>query len=599
VKRIRILFFLWPSYLLVSIAALIAVAFYSLDMHQQLTVKATKAELESTSNVIAEAVTPLLQNKQYDIIEQRTYSWGNAAGYRVTIILPDGHVVGDSEKAPERLGSHADRPEIMSALKNGKGSSKRYSGSLRKDLMYVAVRIMDNNEMLGVVRLAKPVASMNDMFYHARNRLITFCLFALLISGIVSYILAIRISIPLEQIRDWAENFTRKNLRKRIPSSSIQEIDVMAQTINEMAEQLQERLQTIIEQQDEENALFPNMIEGVFTVDRQRRLTKMNETASRLFNAEANTGGQVIESSIRNPEILQMVTDVLSEKHLVQNEIYLAEKDIYLQVNANILPGSDGQPRGALFVINDITSIRKMELMHRNFVADVSHELKTPITSVIGFSETLLESDDMEPEDREHFLGIINRQANRLKNIVEDLLTLTGLEHGMDSGKIELYQTPLKSVLESAAQCCETKAKKKSITTTVTCEKNLEVDMDVHLFEQAIMNLIDNAIKYSPEEGSVHITATESETDESILVNILDEGSGISPEHHKHLFDRFYVVDKSRSRKLGGTGLGLAIVKQIVLAHNGTISVESSVGKGSCFKIRLPKQKVSETKETE
>jgi len=595
VKRIRILFFLWPSYLLVSIAALIAVAFYSLDMHQQLTVKSTQEELESTAKVIIEDITPLLEKKQYDLIEAKTYNLGKAAGYRVTIILPDGHVVGDSEKAPERLGLHSDRPEVIKALKNGKGLSTRYSESIRRNLMYVAVRIMDDSNLLGVVRLAKPVASMNDMFAHARNRIVTFCAFAILISGIISYILAIRISLPLEQIRDWAENFTRKNLRKRIPSSSIQEIDIMAQTINKMAEQLQERLQTIIEQQDEENALFPNMIEGVFTVDRQRRLTKMNSTAARLFNTEEHISGQPIESSIRNPEILKMVTDVLGEKHLVQNEIYLAEKDIFLQVNANILPGTSGQPRGALFVINDITSIRKMELMHRNFVADVSHELKTPITSVIGFSETLLESDDMEAEDRQHFLGIINRQANRLKNIVEDLLTLTGLEHGLDSGKIELYHTPLKSVLESAAQCCETKAEKKSIKTVVTCEKDLEVDMDVHLFEQAIMNLIDNAIKYSTEEGTVSISASESDMEDSILIQIIDEGCGIGAEHHERLFDRFYVVDKSRSRKLGGTGLGLAIVKQIILAHNGTISVDSTIGKGSCFTIRVPQSKSSDS----
>ncbi|MBN2068547.1 MAG: HAMP domain-containing protein [Opitutales bacterium] len=586
-KRLRIFYFLWPSYLLIAVIALVSAGIYTGKLYHETTVEAVQSELTSVAYLVRENVTTALDEERYEWIDGQTNRMGTESGYRITIILPDGHVVGDSEKPIKQLGLHNDRPEIIDALQGKVGVITRYSETIRRDLMYVAVVVEKDGKALGIVRVSKPVASIDEMLAQARSRILAFCFFGAILSAILGWLLAKRISLPLEQIRDWAENFTRKNLRRRIPSSSIREIDVMAQTINEMAEQLQDRLQTILEQQDEEKALFPNMIEGVFMVDKDRRLTKINASAAKLFNAPQEMGTPlVIESSIRNPEILNMVSDVLKEKHLVQNEIYLAEKDKYLQVNANILPGAAGQPRGALFVINDITSIRKMELMHRNFVADVSHELKTPITSVIGFSETLLESPDMGKEDQEHFLGIINRQANRLKNIVEDLLMLTGLEHGIDSGKIELYHTPLKSVLESAAQCCLSKAEKKSITVKVSSTGNPEVEMDVHLFEQAIMNLTENAIKYSPEGSTVDIQAEAVKG--KAVIRVKDTGCGISKEHHEHLFDRFYVVDKSRSRKLGGTGLGLAIVKHIVMAHKGSITVDSTAGKGSCFTITLP-----------
>jgi two-component system phosphate regulon sensor histidine kinase PhoR len=316
----------------------------------------------------------------------------------------------------------------------------------------------------------------------------------------------------------------------------------------------------------------------------------INKAAADFLKVEpAQVQGRNIEEAIRNVGIQQLIRRTLESGDRIEAEVSLQiEGERFFQLHCTNLPDIDRGKAGAVIVLHDITRMRRLENVRRDFVANVSHELKTPVTSIQGFVEALSEGGVDKPEQIKRYLGIIAKHSDRLNAIIEDLLSLSRLEEEQELRRIQFGSARLKPVLAAAIDLLSTKAEQQKVRIQLKCSDDIGTKMNPALIEQAVFNLVDNAIKYSEAEGPVTVSAEQG--DAEITISIQDQGCGIGSEHLSRLFERFYVVDKGRSRKLGGTGLGLAIVKHITQVHGGSVTVESSLGKGSTFTIHLPKE---------
>jgi two-component system, OmpR family, phosphate regulon sensor histidine kinase PhoR len=331
------------------------------------------------------------------------------------------------------------------------------------------------------------------------------------------------------------------------------------------------------------------MIEGVLAIDREEKILRLNQAAATLLDLQPDAVvGRRIQEVLRKPDLQKFVTEAMRSTHPIEAEMRLLIRgeERFLQTHGAPLRDAGGREIGVLVVLNDITRLQRLENVRRDFVANVSHELKTPITAIKGSVETLLGGAIEEADSAPRFLEIIARQADRLNAIIEDLLALSRIEQEEEKSGIQLTEINVAVVIQSALQSCQVKAQDKQVQLSVDCPADLQCQANAPLLEQALVNLVDNAIKYSNEGGAVQIAVHAVATDLEITVR--DFGCGVAREHLPRLFERFYRVDKGRSRKQGGTGLGLAIVKHIVQAHGGQITVDSTPGEGSTFTIRLP-----------
>jgi len=508
---------------------------------------------------------------------------------RITVILPSGRVVGDSHENPEQMDNHADRPEIKVALDGGTGMSTRPSATLQKDMMYVAVPVRAAGRIVAVVRTSLPLISIDRSLNMMYVRIGAGGVIAALAAAAVSLAVSARISRPLRELRRGAEQFSRGDLSHPLPVPASQEMATLAESMNEMASRLDDRIRTVVRQRNEQEAVLASMTEGVLAVDTDEHVITVNRAAADLIGIDPEQAeGQSIQEAVRIPDLQEFVATALTSREPVEDEMVLCERDrdVYVRAHGAVLRDVQGQRVGAVIVLTDVTRLQRLEYMRRDFVANVSHELKTPVTSIKGFVETLLDGAVDEPENARRFLGTIARQADRLNAIIEDLLTLSRIERETDAAEIVLERGKVKGILNAACQDCEVKAAEKDMTIELTCDDELEVNRNPVLLEQAVSNLIDNAIKYSEPDSTVWVNAVP--TDSELVISIRDEGCGVEQRHLSRLFERFYRVDKARSRQEGGTGLGLAIVKHIAQAHGGRATVESTRAKGSVFSIHLP-----------
>ena len=398
-----------------------------------------------------------------------------------------------------------------------------------------------------------------------------------------------QVSRPFEEIRDVAERFARGDLAYKLAAGNSEEMTGLAGALNQMASQLQERLHTIVRQTSEQQAVLSSMVEGVLATDAQKRVITLNKAAAALVgNTLANPIGRNLHEVVRNPELRRFADRVLASDQFIEDDVVLhGDPDRVLQIRGTALRDQQTQNGiGAVIVMSDVTHFRRLETIRRDFVANVSHELKTPITSIKGFVETLLDGALGDPVDAERFLRIVSTQADRLNAIIEDLLSLSKIEQSEHAADLVVEQVHIRDMLEAVLHDCATKAAERQIEVLVDCDESLSARINAPLLEQAVTNLLDNALKYSDPGSQVLVMAVEKDSEVTIAVS--DRGCGIDDEHLPRLFERFYRVDKARSRKLGGTGLGLAIVKHIVQAHQGRITVDSTPGVGSVFRIHLP-----------
>ena len=578
---------IFPAFSAIVVFAMCAAAWYAVHAARTFHYRQTERRLEAAAGMATEHLNASLDSLALPQVDGLCDALGKTSGYRITVILPSGKVTGDSEKDPAVMDDHSNRPEIMAAMVDGRGCSRRFSDTLKMNMMYFARAVPGEDAPEAVVRTSLSLADVDSTVNVLRHRIIIAGLLLAVAAAGLSIAVARRISRPIRRMRDGAESFATGNLATRLPPSDISEVNLLGQTMNSMAEQLQARIDDITRQRDEQAALFACMTESVVAVDTERRVIKMNAAAEKLFAARAEECiGRNIVEVIRNDELHNIVERTLEGTVPVEGDIYLFDRDMHLQAHGTGLNGPGGDKIGAVVVLNDVTRMLRLETIRSDFVANVSHELKTPITSVLGFVETLREGAAEDKGERERFLEIIHRHSARLKSIVDDLLTLSRIEHDADHRAIELNRGPVAPVLESAAQACRAAAEAKKIRVTVNCAPGLKANIERQLLEQAVTNLVDNAIKYSDEEKAVVVEGRGE--GEEVVISVRDEGPGIEPQHMSRLFERFYRVDKGRSRKLGGTGLGLAIVKHVTTVHGGRVDVASTPGEGSTFSICLP-----------
>ncbi len=578
---------IFPAFGAIILFAMLAVAWFAARAVRTFHYRQTEQRLAAAAGMATEHLTTGLDSFDSQDTDRLCDALGKASGYRVTVILPSGRVTGDSEKDPAVMDDHSNRPEIRKAMVEGRGSSRRFSDTLKMNMMYVALAVPGDGQARAAVRTSLSLADVDGTVNVLRRRILIAGLLLAIVAAGFSIGVARRINRPIQQIRDGAESFAGGKLDTRLPPSDISEVNLLGQTMNTMAEQLQERINDITRQRDEQDALFTCMTESVIAVDTERRIIKMNTAAETLFTVDAaNYRGRNIVEVIRNSELHDIVERVLEGTEPSEGSIHLFDRGVYLQAHGTGLHGPSGAKIGAVVVLNDVTHMRRLEAIRSDFVANVSHELKTPITTVLGFVETLREGAAEEKQERDRFLEIVHRHAARLKSIVDDLLTLSHIEHDAGHRAIELTKDDVGSVLESAVQTCRAAAEAKRMSVTLDCTPGLVAGMDRQLLEQAVTNLVDNAVKYSEEGTTVAVEGRE--TDGGITVSVRDQGPGIEEQHLSRLFERFYRIDKGRSRKLGGTGLGLAIVKHVATVHGGRVDVDTAPGQGSTFTIRLP-----------
>jgi two-component system phosphate regulon sensor histidine kinase PhoR len=404
----------------------------------------------------------------------------------------------------------------------------------------------------------------------------------------LGYWLARRLARPLELLRTGAERFARGELTHKLPTSDTIEIATLAETLNQMAAALDERIRALVRQRNEADAVLASMVEGVIAVDSHERILSMNQVCRRLLALDpARAQGRALPEVVRNPQLQQLVGEVLGTGEPAREEIALQQpQPRFLDAQGSALRDAAGRQIGVLVVLHDVTQLRKLESVRRDFVANVSHELRTPITSIKGFVETLLDGALAQPDDARRFLEIVAVQTDRLGAIIEDLLMLSRIEQEAEKAEIALEPGRIRPVMDAAAAVCQIKAQEKQIRLEVDCDDALQATINPPLLEQALVNLIDNAVKYSAAGQTVRLAAEAA--DDEVQIHVRDCGCGIPREHLPRIFERFYRVDKARSRKLGGTGLGLAIVKHIAQSHGGRATVESALGQGSTFTLHLP-----------
>ncbi|MEN6459430.1 MAG: ATP-binding protein [Thermoguttaceae bacterium] len=581
---------LFLAYLWVPVILLLAVGLYGWNVVSDLYEERLNAELVDRARLCGEQIESLVTHRDYDQVDPACKRLGRAGNMRLTVILPSGRVVGDSHEDPRRMENHRgqDRPEVEAALAGAVGYSRRASATEREVRIYAAVPLGQPSCPIAVVRTSLPRTDLDRTLDAVRRHFLAAALLGILGYAALSILISRRMSRPLEQIKSGATRFAAGELDHRLPVVGPEEVAAVAVALNHMAAQLQERIETVLRQQEERDAMLSSMEEGVLAVDNQGTILSLNQTCATLLGDEPGRfQGRSVYEVIRKPDLLEFVEAAIQSGAPLDGEIQMRGlRDRWLIAHGTALRDSQRGVIGVLIVLHDITRLRHLEDVRRDFVANVSHELRTPITSLKGFVETLLDGALDDRDSAHRFLKIMLRQVNRLDAIISDLLALSRIEKGFEGQTIELAFERVHGVLRSAMEMCEKKAADKGVRIETICPEDLAAQLNAALLEQAVVNLLDNAVKYSDAGTTVFLQAERR--DDQLVITVKDQGCGIEAKHLPRLFERFYRVDKARSRELGGTGLGLAIVKHIAIAHHGAVAVESAVGLGSTFTLRVP-----------
>ena len=551
----------------------------------------------------------------YDKIDSLTDKFGAELKARVTFIAPDGNVWGDSEvdgDALVNLENHktSDRTEILSAYSGKVGIRERYSATLGTQMLYVAVPVKKEGRLLGVVRLSLALEDVKAAIAKTRRIVIISGLLACALSLFLIFGISKAVTRPLRRLASTAEKLSQGDFDARAELNSNDEVGYLGHTLNRMAKRLQRQIHQLSEERDRLEMIFSNMVEGIILLDEQFNIKFANSAIKDIFQIKGEITGQSLLETIRNPDINKTLQRTSQDRQVVLEEL-AAFTPIQKTLNVCIVPiinqdtpleqaPRSGIPRRGtgefVLVVHDVSQLRKLEQMRAEFVANVTHELRTPLTSIQGYAETLLDGALGDEENARQFVLTIQRQAQRLSALISDLLELSRIE----SGQVTLNLAPqnLNELVKRILDIFEPAFSEKGLKFTSEISEDLpEVSADEHLLTQVLINLLDNAIKYT-EEGA-QITVSAKMLASEIQVDVRDTGIGIKESDIDRIFERFYRVDKSRSRELGGsglrskvlrsTGLGLSIVKHIIQQHGGRIWVESQLGQGSTFSFVLPK----------
>ena len=583
--------FFWKLYAGYSAIIVITCALIGILVSQRIerdTLEEIAQSLETKATLLKEPSIRCLEQPSVTSFQNHIRALGAAINTRLTVIRADGVVIADSEKEPGSMDNHANRPEILAARSHGIGMATRFSDTLRVEMMYVALPLWSGDELVGYIRTAYPLSTIENRLTHIRTAVVFAAGLSATAALLIGFLLAQHFVKPLTAMTAVAESMASGNYDQRLTTSRNDEIGTLAKALNRMAESCREQMETIKTDRNKLAVILSGMTEGVVAVNEDGRVMHLNEAAERLLSApRAESLGRPIWEITRVREVSEMLSAALRDKTEIQRNLQVTsrEKIRFIEMRASPLYGGQGTLVGAVAVLRDVTELHRLETVRREFVANASHELKTPITAIRGLVETLIDDKELDYSRRERFLCKIKEQSLRLSSIVTDLLTLSRLES--ESNEMRRVAVDLREVILATAKTFAAMAEDRGIAMeTQVPNASVEVLGDEEALCQVVSNLLDNAIKYTPEGGRVWVRLYLQGAD--AVIEVQDTGVGIEPKDRERIFERFYRVDKARSRELGGTGLGLSIVKHIAISHGGRVTVDSTPGMGSTFRVFLP-----------
>ncbi len=559
--------------LIVALCSLIIGFSYYIIRNSHIETKAK--DLADLAMALKTEMTPFVESKDVRGLDVFVKNSGKIVHTRITVISPDGLVLADSEEDPRKMENHRTRTEVAQAMDGNVGRFLRTSDTLKQEMLYIAIPVSVNNKILYVLRVSKFLKEINVATRQLLEKIMLVAIIISLAALAFAFLFSNSIAKPIRELKRALHKVADHNFNVRVFLRNNDELRELADSFNYMIGSMEELFAELSRQKEELDSIISSLQEGILVLDKEEKILIANESLRNIINAELSVG-KLYWEALREPKLNDLIKKVRTLKQNIVSEIELNNR-IFL-CSATFL----NYKEEITIVFHDITENRRLEKVKTDFVLNVSHELRTPLTSIKGFIETI-EPGQLSEENR-HFIDIIKRNTNRLINIVNDLLVLSELEEkGM---KLQMEDVDLKSLVDRVSKIFEHQLVEKGFFINIIPTPDLPIMKgDPFKLEQVFINLIDNALKYMEKGG---VTITLSACDNNIVVTVQDTGSGIPPEHLPRIFERFYVVDKSRSKKLGGTGLGLSIVKHIILLHNGTINVESAPDKGTTFTITLP-----------
>ncbi len=573
----------------VALAVLLLLAGPSLDRRAR---DQAFASLTAEARLMARVVEEQLAvGTSPDALDPVVDAASGEVGARVTVIAPDGQVLADSAVSGAdlaRLPNHADRPEVQGALAGAVSRAERRSATVGVELLYAAVPVRRGGRIVGVARLSRGIDAIEEQGRDLWRAAALALFLALVATGLVSLLLSAPLARSLEEIMEAARQYASGNLAARIRVRRDDELGELARIINVSADQLQGRMAEIARDRGRTDAILSAMDDGVLAVDHRGTVVLANPRLAKALDLRDAPGRHYLEV-IRQREVGSLIEEVLRSGERREAEAEILHLRRVFSITGVPFPGEEGTPRGAVLTFNDATERHRLEHIRRDFVANASHELRTPLTSVRGFVEALEDGAVAEPQTAQRFLGKIRTHADRMAALVEDLLELSRLESG--DREPEWGETRPAEVAEDVMASFAELAERKDIGLRHVDRSAPAVVTDPERLRRILENLVDNAVKYTPEGGHVEI-ATSPGPDGSARIEVADDGPGIAPEDQARIFERFYRVDKARSRELGGTGLGLSIVKHLAEGMGASVAVESEPGKGSRFTVTVPAKPV-------
>jgi two-component system phosphate regulon sensor histidine kinase PhoR len=566
----------------VLIALTLAVLDFNLARY---TTKRAVQEIEQRLTAVATVLTSEAATLPPEQLEEWSKSAAARAHCRVTVVDPQGVVLAESEQDPAKMENHANRPEIRAAYLNRVGSAIRHSDTLGRNLCYLAVPVQYQGRSGYALRLAVPIENLDAAIAEVRWRILTASAVAALIALFIAYFFSRSFTQRIGRLRAFAEGLAKTNFTEGPLPDADDELGSLTRSLNSTASQLHDLIERLGLESERREAILASMVEGVLAVDQDLRITFYNASFARTLGLRSEVPAKApLVEIVRDPVLRDILTRVVAGGETLKQRLQLpAAEGRAFEVQAAPLRVATG--RGAIAILHDITDLERLERVRKDFVANVSHELRTPLTAIRGYTETLLEGALEDKENNRKFLEIIKNHSVRLNSIASDLLALSELESGKASA--EQARVSVRPALEAALRAVEEEARSRRVKLICGQLEDVVVLGDRVRLEQTFVNLLTNAVKFNRPEGEVRVEILHTRDDE-VSVTIADNGIGIPSADLPRLFERFYRVDKARSREMGGTGLGLSIVKHIVDRMRGRVTVESQLGKGSVFTVFLP-----------
>jgi len=577
------------TFLALLLSVLVAVDFFAERALRDEYIRTALGQLQSIAR-LAKARPPRLSSFPPSNPEDRAAldQWVGqmaASDVRVTVISADGQVLADSQSDPRTMENHASRPEIRDALASGEGHSARRSVSVGRDLLYYAVRHDTATGTPVVFRFAAPLASVHETLVAFRQKLWQASVIILLLAGTASLLVTLGFSKRIERLKEFSRRVAEGDFRPLPGDGSGDALEKLGASLNQTAARLDRTIRTLTEERNLSSAILGSMVEGVAVVSGAERLVFANQSFAEILGLDLPPKpGSALVEIVRQTEMIEAVRKVLAGEPRVESEIATGTLRQHFFA-ATVGAVRAGETYGAVVVLHDITELRRLERVRRDFVANVSHEFRTPLTAIQGFAETLLAGAMDDPQNRERFLEIIVEHSRRLARLTEDLLKLSKMD--ADRLELEIRRVSVSQLIESCIETTQHRAAEKEIAISVKPINGVpDIAGDRRRLAEVLQNLLDNALQYTLSRGEIIVSAEAR--DSEVVFTVADTGIGIPKADQSRIFERFYRVDAARSRELGGTGLGLSIAKHIVEVHAGRIWVDSEVGRGSQFHFTVP-----------